>query len=61
MHLRYIGPHDEVDVLLPFGGSISVKHGEEAKLPDSLAEELLKQETNWEKAQPGPSPKGGKS
>lgn len=59
MQLRYVGPVDALDVPLPYGGTVTVKRGEEVKLPNSLAEELLKQKTNWEKAQPGPNLKGG--
>ena len=59
MKLIYVGPHDAVTVALPYGGAVEIKHGENANLPDSLAERLLEQPENWKKHQPGPVPKGG--
>lgn len=50
MKLKYIGPHDAVEVPLPFGGFITVKNGEVKDLPDSLSEGLLEQKDNWKKA-----------
>lgn len=48
MRLSYIGPHDEVSVPLPTGGTVECKRGEECQVPDSHAALLLEQPTNWQ-------------
>jgi hypothetical protein len=49
MKVKYIGPHDAVELPLPDGRSVVVEHGAETpELPDDFARSLLKQDTNWE-------------
>ncbi len=49
MKLRYIGPHDGVDVPLPGGSAIvTVLRGAVAEFDPDHAAGLLEQEINWE-------------
>lgn len=59
MRLRYVGPHDGVELPLPGGSEIVVVRGEAADVtPDEYAERLLEQPSNWELAA---KPKIGKA
>lgn len=53
--LRYVGPIDAVEVPLEYGGHIVVARDGTAEFPDELAERLLEQAANWQRAAP---PKG---
>jgi hypothetical protein len=52
MTLRYVGPHDGVDVpVLATGQMITVMRGDTAELPDAVAKGLLEQgDEHWQKA-----------
>jgi hypothetical protein len=53
MLLRYIGPHDAVEVPLPDGSQPEVKRDEALQVSDrEFAERLLEQVSNWELAKP---------
>ena len=57
MKLTYVGPHDVVDLDAPAHGfHAQVARGSTVSVPDSLAEQLLEQPTNWVEA-PAPEPK----
>jgi len=50
MRLKYIGPHDGVEVPLPGGREIVVLRGEVADVtPDEYAARMLDQPSNWER------------
>src|SRR5437868_817089 len=56
MELRYIGPHDAVEVPLPDGSQPEVEHGHPHDFPKEYALLLLEQPTNWEPAtKPSPT------
>lgn len=57
MKLTYVGPHDRVVVPLPNGGAPEVDHGGVIDIPDSHAERLLEQPTNWQRAGDAAKPK----
>ena len=46
--VKYIGPHDAVDVPLPNGTEATVKHGEALETTGEHAAGLLEQPSNWE-------------
>ena len=50
MKLTYVGPLDRVRVPLPTGGAPEVARGEDINVPDSYAERLLEQPSNWRRA-----------
>ena len=55
MKLRYSGPHDAVDVVLPDGSTVEVARGASADFDKETAESLLEQEGIWKKdARKGP-------
>ena len=57
MKLRYIGPHDAVEVPLPDGSDfVTVAHGATFDFDDVHGASLLEQPTNWEDAAPAPTP-----
>jgi hypothetical protein len=56
MHLKYIGPHDAVEVVMPDGTIRVVKRLDEYDFPPELSESLAEQKDNWKR----PSPKRGK-
>ena len=47
MQVKYIGAHDAVSIPLPYGGAITVKHGETVNVPDSIGPSLIEQTENW--------------
>lgn len=55
MKLTYVGPHDAVRVPLPTGGSPEVERGGDIDVPDSYAERLLEQPSNWQRAKTKPA------
>jgi len=54
MELRYIGPHDAVEVDLPPDQAptqrVLIGRGEKHDFPAEVARRLLEQDTNWERA-----------
>lgn len=50
MRLTYVGPFDSVIVPLPTGGAPEVERGQDIDIPDSHAERLLEQPSNWQRA-----------
>jgi hypothetical protein len=53
MLLRYIGPHDAVEVPLPDGSQPEVEREKTLEVSDrEFAERLLEQTSNWELAKP---------
>lgn len=50
MKLTYVGPFDSVIVPLPTGGQPEVARGHDIDIPDSFAERLLEQPSNWQRA-----------
>ena len=46
--VRYIGPHDAVDLYHPDGHVATVKHGDKFETTEEHAAGLLEQPTNWE-------------
>jgi hypothetical protein len=51
MNLKYVGPHNGVDVpVLATGQIVTVMRGDSVELPDAVAEGLLEQgENHWQK------------
>lgn len=56
IRVRYIGPHDEVEVPLGDGTAVTVQRNHQAEVPAEIAGNskhgLLEQEANWEKVEP---------
>lgn len=50
--VKYVGPHDAVDLPLPDGGVVRVERGAEVDVHHELRDELVKQEGNWEQSKP---------
>lgn len=50
MKLTYVGPYDHVTVPLPLGGRVACERGGQVDVPDSYADQLLAQPTNWQAA-----------
>lgn len=48
MRLKYIGPHDAVELDLPDAQSVRVARGEVVTVPDEYGERLREQESNWQ-------------
>ena len=46
--VKYDGPYEEIELVLPDGGEITVKQGESVDVPSEVAKNLLAQET-WKK------------
>lgn len=57
MKLTYVGPYDRVRVPLPLGGGVECDQGGTVDIPDSHAERLLEQPTNWQRAKKPAAPK----
>lgn len=50
MDVKYVGPHDGVEVPLPSGLVARCERGGTMSVPDDVAKGLLEQPTNWEPA-----------
>ncbi len=50
--VRYVGPHDGVELNLPDGRVAEVAHGELLETTPEHAAALLEQASNWEPAKP---------
>lgn len=50
MDVKYVGPHDGVEVPLPSGLVARCERGGTLSVPDDVAKGLLEQPTNWEPA-----------
>jgi len=48
--LEYVGPHGEVDVLMPLGGWQRVAWGDVLTTSEEHANGLLEQPANWKRA-----------
>lgn len=56
--VKYIGPHDEVEIEWPLpGGRTVVKHGDHLDLPTRKAQEMAHQTANWVIVEPEPAKK----
>lgn len=53
MDVKYVGPHDGVEVPLPSGLVARCERGGTMSVPDDVAKGLLEQPTNWEPAKAG--------
>ncbi len=61
MKLQYVGPHDGVTITLPDGREASVDRDCTIDVPTDLAESLLEQATNWQRASAAKAPKKGEN
>lgn len=60
MKVRYVGPHDGVDVPRPDGSIITVQRGDDLDTSADHAATLLEQAENWEATtRPAKGKKGG--
>lgn len=61
--VRYVGPHDVVEVRLPDGSSVTVEQNHQVELPEELvgnsAHGLLAQAGNWERVEAAPERRKG--
>ena len=58
---QYIGPHDEVKVVIAGNEIGIVKQGESISVPDELAESVGWAETLWQDFKPAPAVRNSKS
>lgn len=63
--VRYIGPHDAVEVRLPDGSAVTVEQNHQVELPEDIVGSsthgLLAQASNWERVETPPERRKGES